>query len=641
MATYFKYAERSAEDYVDWGAIGKTMSDTLLKEEENRRKIKADIDKASNEFGEVLSNSPQGEHRGMNEYAQEFASNAQQFQLMQLRNLKAGKLSLKDYLVSRENIKQGANDAFDIIKKYNDKYGEYQQSVKDGVASEYQTFLLGEVEGFGNLTKASLYINPTNGKVSAAFRQTKDPSKPYDPVDNPYTSKMETDPSKFRSLVDLNFALSAKIDKYDAQGAIDGIADSYAKTYEVITEKGPRGAFVITDNITQYGELTNAEIKANFKKAQEDGYEGTLEEYSEQEKSKSDFAQTLNQAIIADFKTNPIQTISTLVDYIGEIPVDEDGNFDENGTLTKVGFTRNYWEANAHTILLKPNPEQPEGGTDVMDTEADGAQELLDYMTNQIGKKVISQLNQKIKIGMGRAPQQATQTTLNRRAEEQRARSVGGMLSLLRVGNAAQAKQAEEYFVNTTANFGDKAVRGMTRTNTGVTVTYANGDTQTFNFAEGGKFKTNDEWLRSASSGIASTDDFRNVVSGGSKYRNKGINEDAGTVEHFIKRAQTPKDIARKGLDDLLSQMLEGGGGSDKNLAREVGLQLKASGGKYSILQDGVELQSDIPANTTAVMQALKGVILNDEMLIENAIPALQKQGVEIGGGEGNSMAEY
>ena len=117
MATYYKYAERSAEDYVDWGAIGKTMSDTLLKEQANRDKMKADIDKASREFGEVLSNAPQGSHRGLNEYAQEFGSNAQEYQLMQLKNLKSGKLSLKDYLVGRENVKQGANDAFDIIKR--------------------------------------------------------------------------------------------------------------------------------------------------------------------------------------------------------------------------------------------------------------------------------------------------------------------------------------------------------------------------------------------------------------------------------------------------------------------------------------------------------------------------------------------
>ena len=156
MATYFKYAQRNAEDYIDWGAIGKKMSDTLIKEEENRRKIKAKIEKDSNEFGEVLSNAPQGQHRGLNEYSQEFASNAQQFQLMQLRNLKAGKLSLKDYLVGRENVKQGANDAFDIIKKYNDKYGEYQQRLNDGISSGYETFLLGEA--LLDMTSCPIYL---------------------------------------------------------------------------------------------------------------------------------------------------------------------------------------------------------------------------------------------------------------------------------------------------------------------------------------------------------------------------------------------------------------------------------------------------------------------------------------------------
>jgi hypothetical protein len=377
MATYYKYAERSAEDYVDWGAIGKTMSDTLLEEQKNREKMKADIDKASREFGEVLSNAPQGAHRGLNEYSQEFASNAQQYQLMQLRNLKAGKLSLKDYLVGRENLKQGANDAFDIIKKYNDKYSEYQQRLNDGISSGYETFLLGEIEGFGNLSNTSLYINPTDGKVSAGKRMLKDPSKTYDPDTNPYTAQMSDNPNDFRSLVDLNFALSAQIDKYDAQGAIANIANSFAKDYQVITEKGARGAYTKVSDITKLGE---------------DGVQ---------------FKEALEQKILADFRTNPIHTISALKDYVAQIPVDEDGNFDKEGTLTTIEFTRNPKEANAHTILLKANPQQPEGGTDVMDEDAEGAQELLDYMMEQVGNSVMASLNKKIEISAGRAPQQA------------------------------------------------------------------------------------------------------------------------------------------------------------------------------------------------------------------------------------------
>ena len=363
MATYYKYAERSAEDYVDWGAIGKTMSDTLLKEQANRDKMKADIDKASREFGEVLSNAPQGSHRGLNEYAQEFGSNAQEYQLMQLKNLKAGKLSLKDYLVGRENLKQGANDAFDLIKKYNDAFTENDQRLNDGVSSAYETFMLGEVEGFGNLTSTSLYINPTDGKVSAGKRVLRDPSKPYDPTTNPYTAQMSSDPNDFRSLVDLNFALSAKIDKYDSKGTISSIAETFADTYETITEKGARGAY------TKVSDIRNL------------GNEG------------EEFKAALQQKLRADFRTNKIHTISALVDWL---KVGPDGE--------EISFTRNPEEANEHTILLKANPEQPEGGTDIMDEDAPGAQKLLDHLMEQAGNSVMSELNRKVEVKQGYKP---------------------------------------------------------------------------------------------------------------------------------------------------------------------------------------------------------------------------------------------
>ena len=143
------------------------MSDTLLKEQQNRDKMKADIDAASRQYGETLMNAPQGDHEGMTNYALDFASNAQQYQLMQLKNLKSGRLELKDYLVGRENLKQGTSDAFGVIEKYQAKFGEYSQRFKEGKAAGLETFLLGEVEGFGNLNASALYINPVNGQVSS------------------------------------------------------------------------------------------------------------------------------------------------------------------------------------------------------------------------------------------------------------------------------------------------------------------------------------------------------------------------------------------------------------------------------------------------------------------------------------------
>ncbi len=586
MATYYKYAERSAEDYVDWGAIGKTMSDTLLKEQENRDKMKADIDKASREFGEVLSKSPQGQHDGMNKYALDFASNAQQYQLMQLKNLKAGKLSLKDYLVGRENVKQGANDAFDIIKKYNDKYGEYQERVNQGIASEYQTWMLGEVEGFGNLTKSSLYINPTNGAVSAAFRQTQDPSKPYDPVDNPYTAKMETDPNSFRSLVDLNFALSAKIDKYDSKGAISSIAETFADTYETVTEKGARGAYTKVSDIRNLG------------------------------KDGEKFKEALQQKLIADFRTNKIHTISSLVDWL---KVGPDGE--------PIGFTRNPEEANEHTILLKANPSQPEGGTDIMDEDAPGAQKLLDHLMEQAGNAVMSELNRKVTVQAGRAPVRATRDDYARANKRRSDKENVNLLADLYYGTDAEIDTALTNLRGTQTVHGpiDKIVRNET----GVSI-IAGGKTIPFNFGKGDKRKTPTEFVEGISSEFGI--DFSTAVRG-ANIQNKAFNKTAN-LKSAVTVAATPKSLARKGLTDLTNQMLDGKGGSDKKLARDVGLELKQTGSTYSILQEGVELQTGIPANNEAVMGALKGIILNDETLIENAIPAIQDQGVTVGESE-------
>lgn len=364
MATYYKYAERSAEDYVDWGAIGKTMSDTLLKEQQNRDKMKADIDKASREFGETLMNSPQGEHRGMNKWALEYANNAQQFQLMQLRNLKAGKLSLKDYLVSRENLKQGTNDAFDVMKKYNDKYGEYMERQKNGESAGLETFLLGEVEGFGNLTASSLYINPADGQVSAGMRVPRDPSKPYDPETNPYTAKMSNSPSDYRTLNSLNFALSAQIDKYDAAGAVSGIVDSFAKDYQIL-KRGSRGKMTTINDVRQMGE------------------DGKM------------FTDALETKIVANFESNPFHALSTIQDFLVYGP---DGE--------KIELTRNPDEVNDHTLLLKANSEQPDGGMPQADFTSETGKKLLKYMKDKMAEQVLAGLNRKVSATAGFAPSQ-------------------------------------------------------------------------------------------------------------------------------------------------------------------------------------------------------------------------------------------
>jgi len=55
MATYYKYAERSADSQINWAEVGKNMSDMLKEETRIREEKKAAIDAASREFGQTLA----------------------------------------------------------------------------------------------------------------------------------------------------------------------------------------------------------------------------------------------------------------------------------------------------------------------------------------------------------------------------------------------------------------------------------------------------------------------------------------------------------------------------------------------------------------------------------------------------------
>ena len=164
MGTYYGYVERNVDDQINWNAIGKSMNDTLLAEQKRRDELKAEIDKDSVEFGETLSNYPEGNHQGMVDSSINYASDIQSYQLLQLRLLKSGKIKLRDYIRNRENLVQGTKQYYGIMEKYSAKFDEFMKLKDEGKTGARQAKLLSEVEGFGNLANTRPYINPTTGR---------------------------------------------------------------------------------------------------------------------------------------------------------------------------------------------------------------------------------------------------------------------------------------------------------------------------------------------------------------------------------------------------------------------------------------------------------------------------------------------
>ncbi len=223
MATYYKYAERDASSQVNWSEITSNMVNSLKAAEAIRESKRQAINDATAELSLTLSEAPQGDHRGLNEFAMTYANNAQQMRLMQDKLLKSGQLSLKDYNIGRANLTEGTTQLFNLGKKYQAIYSDRMEKFNNGTTSQLDADMLARLEGFANFSNHEAYINPTNGQVSIGKLQEKD-------VDGKKVVTMDRTPGSFTTVQQLNFSLSQEINKYQ-MSALDAEVAKFAKTY--------------------------------------------------------------------------------------------------------------------------------------------------------------------------------------------------------------------------------------------------------------------------------------------------------------------------------------------------------------------------------------------------------------------------
>lgn len=295
--TYYKFAERSAESQVNWGEVGRSVSEMLLEDAAVREQKKTAIDEASRQFGQVLSNAPTGEFKAANEWILEYANDATQAMLLQDRLLKSGALSLKDYTVQRQNINDSTNQMFDISKKYQDKMADAKKRAESGVASDVEMWIKTQAEGLSNFTNTKAYINPTNYQVSIAKLKRVVGS------DGKEVLTMDDNPNGRMTINQMNNYLDINLDKYDYTKNIDDKVNSL-------------GAYAVTEvkNLPIYRtygitQITDPTIRAKF------GIELTDAE----KKSISTFEQWETATIDAQM-ANPFNKLSVLTDALDVDP---------------------------------------------------------------------------------------------------------------------------------------------------------------------------------------------------------------------------------------------------------------------------------------------------------------------------------
>lgn len=348
MATYYKYAERSATSQVNWAEIGKNLTDTLQEENRIREEKKAAIEEATRQYGLKLEKSPQGEDTTLNQWGLDFAGDAQEARLLQDRLLRQGKLKLRDYTMMRQNLTDGTNIAFDLINEYNAERKvreERAKSMDPATASQYlEQWMAAQAEGFANFKESKLYINPTTFTVNVA-KLKKNEADVY---------VMSDDPNEYTTVNELRNRIKAKFDKFDSTGYLKKRVDMLGKEVrETITQAASKSKTGFT---TSKEDVT---LKASFEAAQ--------------------------NGIISEAFANPLNVSSILTDDLG---MDKDGNkydftFDEKGAGIKDGKNYIYMKKNDDgTLEPQFTSDQKEAATKYM---KDQMNSMLDYKETMQG----------------------------------------------------------------------------------------------------------------------------------------------------------------------------------------------------------------------------------------------------------------
>lgn len=444
MATYYKYAERSAESQINWAEIGKNMTDMLQSEVTIREEKKAAIDAASREFGEKLANPPQGEHKSANQWALEYGDNASQYMLMQDRLLKQGILKPKDYMVTRQNLMDGTKQAFNLTKEFQETFKMKMDRYKNGESQDLELFLNAQAEKFGDFTKSQLYINPTDGSVNVAMKEKK-------MIDGKEVFVMNQNPNEFTTISSLRNTIAGTYDKYDTNAVTTAFADSLGKE---------ETASIVFGTLSKGGSITTVEDITSRTDLDADGKTVMFK-----------FIDAENQMITAALE-NPYNRLSVLTNT---------KKFAPNGKQYTFTYDEADAKANPEKVLLKvdsstgqPTPqfseEQTKVSNEAMRTEV---RAKYDYKKG-IDPTAQAQLQER---------RAKTEGEMAREDMEKEAENFGRNLALLTTGTAAQKAQAARYFASI------KGISGVEPTATGINI-YEGSTALPYDFAVGGKEST-------------------------------------------------------------------------------------------------------------------------------------------------------
>jgi hypothetical protein len=521
MSTYFGYVEREADNYINWADVSRDLTTTFNDINRVREEKKQALDDDFRAELKKLTLQPKGKSEEANKFITEYGDNASNFLLMQNRLLKAGKSKLKDYIYAKQNVSDGTDNLFKIMKDYQANYGENMERYEKEISSSAELWNLSQVEKFADFSKSGAYI-AGDGSVSVAMKTMKN-------VDGQEIYTLDTTPGEVASLSVLSDVVNKKINRYKVNEKTTEIAKAAGEYIESMyingqiaskeditslkygqdpleTEETLRNAIADLSSNERKELILSTDEKTKVSKTAEgnetevakmykDAKAKTADKMTEIDKKVVNFVETKLSGLIEKSKGPIVDFYKSETDIIRaaiSTPENYMSVLADNKKIASNGKPYDFKAVNSKEEAAKIVKDNPNlicmlNGSPVL-TEGQ-EKEAVEFMRGIVRtkyklKEVDKGTTSKVDIGMSTPPKEkATEQEIARGRGDKADMDVGQQISNLYSGDQVAIDTAIKFFTST------GQVKDIRRDMFGIKIIFANGSTEQIPFFVGDTFK--------------------------------------------------------------------------------------------------------------------------------------------------------
>lgn len=306
MATYFGYVKRDADSYINWADFGNNMVKMLGEEMKLREEKKDAFEKDAREKFQLVADNPMGQDKSANEASLTLASQATGYLQKMYKEMKAGRMSLRDWKIKSQNLFDSTKSMYNIMKMYGERAKQVNERNLKGESQPIELQVFANLDGMANFKNTYTYIDETTGKLWVGKKEKAT-------VDGKEIFTIPSQPTEqFQPTSLLEATMNINYDKYNLQGRSKEIASAFGveKFFDLVKDK---------DTDITYAVLTSDPVK------------------------KKGFDDALKNLTLGEM-TNPYHLTSILTQYTGEsysfTPNIEEAKKDPNKILYRVENNR-------------------------------------------------------------------------------------------------------------------------------------------------------------------------------------------------------------------------------------------------------------------------------------------------------------